>query len=112
MGGLFVLERGRLDVFKADKEGPIFTYTEMGQYFGDLALLYNAPRSATVVAVEPSVLWAIDRATFTRLVKDAIHNAKERRITFLQSVELFKSLDLDEIAKIADVLRERSFGDG
>jgi len=109
---LFVVESGRLDVFKAGCEDPVFSYTERGQYFGDLALLYNAPRAATVKAVEASVLWAIDRNTFNSLVKDAVRKLKQQRIEFLQSVDVLKSLSLEEIATVADALRERQYGDG
>ena len=47
---LFVLEEGTLDVYKTGVEKPVFTYDKQGQYFGDLAVLYNAPRAATVKA--------------------------------------------------------------
>lgn len=110
--GLYVMESGEMDVFKKGKEGAVFTYTEMGQYFGDLALLYNAPRSATVISTKPSVLWSIDRTTFNMLVKDAVQKAKERRMQFLSSVEVLAHLSPDEVMKISDALRERTFGNG
>ena len=40
-----------------------------GQGFGELALLYNAPRSATCMAVEECFLWGIDRHTFRKSVE-------------------------------------------
>lgn len=40
-----------------------------GHGFGELALLYNAPRSATLVAVEECFLWGIDRHTFRKSVE-------------------------------------------
>lgn len=110
--GLYVLEDGRLDVFKEGFEDPVCTYTERGSYFGDLALLYNAPRAATVIAAAPSVLWCIDRTTFNTLVKDHARAVKEQRMVFLQSVELFKGrLSIDEIARVADALREHHFAE-
>jgi len=42
-----------------------------GESFGELALLYNAPRAATIIAKEESILWCLDRATFGNIVKDA-----------------------------------------
>jgi len=110
--GLYVLESGELDVYKSGKEEAVFTYTERGQYFGDLALLYNAPRAATVIAKKACILWSIDRTTFNSLVKDAVQKAKERRMHFLESVDILKSLTADEVAKIGDALRERTYGSG
>ncbi len=38
-----------------------------GQYFGEMSLLTGEPRSATVVAVEDSVLFELDRAGVSEL---------------------------------------------
>jgi cAMP-dependent protein kinase regulator len=35
-----------------------------GTLFGELALLYQSPRAATVTAVTDSVVWKVDRFTF------------------------------------------------
>ena len=39
-----------------------------GSFFGERALLSNEPRAATVTAVLPSVLLAMDRAAFVRML--------------------------------------------
>ena len=41
-----------------------------GGSFGELALMYNAPRAASVVSNSPGVLWALDRITFRRILMD------------------------------------------
>jgi voltage-gated potassium channel len=40
----------------------------VGQFFGELALLTGAPRNATVVAVRPSTLLALDLVDFHELM--------------------------------------------
>lgn len=47
---------------------------EPGDAFGELALLYNAPRAATIKADNNCVLWALDRLTFNHIVKDSSRN--------------------------------------
>lgn len=42
-----------------------------GESFGELALLYNTPRAATIIAKSDSILYGLDRATFNGVVKDA-----------------------------------------
>jgi cAMP-dependent protein kinase regulator len=71
---LYLIEKGRLDCYKTfnKQDGPkhLKVY-EPGEAFGELALLYNAPRAATIIAKEDCVLWALDRETFNHIVKDA-----------------------------------------
>lgn len=42
-----------------------------GEAFGELALLYNTPRAATITAKTNCVLWSLDRETFNYVIKDA-----------------------------------------
>ena len=38
-----------------------------GAFFGEMALLFGAPRSATVVVTKPSILLVLDIANFRKL---------------------------------------------
>ncbi len=40
-----------------------------GDAFGELALMYNAPRAATIVVKVPGTLYSLDRITFSQIVK-------------------------------------------
>ena len=53
---LFIIISGRMKVFATDEDGgqTIFTFLSEGSFFGELSLLDDAPRSASVVAVEIS----------------------------------------------------------
>merc|ERR1711933_638654 len=109
---LFVLHSGVLDVYKraADEHGQgakVHSYTDIQtaaeSTFGELALLYNCPRAATVVAREKSEIWSIDRDTFNHCVKGAAVKQRELRDQFLASVELIKGLTVQERSQLADV---------
>ena len=54
----FVLHDGRLAL---EIDGKVKKHLEAGEGLGELALLYSAPRSASVKAEKNSYLWFIDR---------------------------------------------------
>ena len=43
-----------------------------GESFGELALLYNAPRAATIVCKTDSQLWSLERGAFNAIIKTAV----------------------------------------
>ena len=69
---LYIVHSGAFAAFVADaasgQEAKVADY-KSGQYFGELALLYNSPRAATVRAQETGTCYCLDRATFRTLVK-------------------------------------------
>ena len=68
----YVVDSGEFDVFlkgTVDENNlpkSVFHYKSGGS-FGELALMYNAPRAATVTATSDSVLWSVDRKTFRKI---------------------------------------------
>ena len=64
-----------------------------GESFGELALLYNAPRAATIIAKDDVMLWSLDRATFKTILKTAMQMKREKIEVFLNKMEVLKKLD-------------------
>lgn len=110
---LFVIESGRLDcIIKIDGVDKTVKTCENGDVFGELALLYNCPRAATVEAQEKCVLWQLDRDTFNNIVKEAAQKKRLRYDTFLAKVPLLTSMDAYERSQLADALKPETVTDG
>ncbi|KAF8820991.1 cyclic nucleotide-binding domain-containing protein [Cardiosporidium cionae] len=112
---LYLIETGTVSVSKvtSQDEKPIFLCElTSGDIFGELALLYNAPRAATVVALTDVQLWALDRETFNYIVRDATIKKREMYEGLLKEVEILKDMDNYERSKVADAIKSFSFKAG
>lgn len=112
---LFVVEEGHLDCYKQfgqDEESKYLKTYEPGEAFGELALLYNAPRAATIKAKTAALLWELDRQTFNHIVKDAAQKKRDKYEDFLATVPILQSMDNYERSKIADSIKEHDFAKG
>ncbi|XP_016417192.1 cGMP-dependent protein kinase 1a isoform X2 [Sinocyclocheilus rhinocerous] len=106
---VYVMEEGKVEV---SKEGLKLCTMGPGKVFGELAILYNCTRTATVRTVTSVKLWAIDRQCFqtimmrTGLIKHAEY------MELLKSVLTFRGLPEQILSKLADVLEETHYEDG
>ena len=109
----YVIENGSYDVIIArGSEILRATQFEGKGSFGELALMYNMPRAASVVATTPGTLWAMDRRSFRRIVLQSAYRKRRMYEEFLASVPILESLDMYERMTLADALVSRSYEDG
>ncbi|KAI8902129.1 cyclic nucleotide-binding-like protein [Globomyces pollinis-pini] len=110
----YVVETGALDVFVSRNGAAPVKVTDYGPNgsFGELALMYNAPRAATVIATKECVLWALDRVTFRRILMENTSRKRRMYERFLEELPLLTSLEPYERHKIADALESVTFNDG
>lgn len=118
----YVVERGSFDVYVNDsgavQSGPDGMGNKVGTIqsggsFGELALMYNAPRAATVVSAEAHcTLWALDRVTFRRILMESTFARRRLYESFLEEVPLLSSLTPYERSKIADALETQKYPPG
>ncbi|XP_072743530.1 cAMP-dependent protein kinase type II regulatory subunit isoform X2 [Anoplolepis gracilipes] len=111
----YVIERGKFDVYVKDPvttaENHIHTYDNRGA-FGELALLYNMPRAATVKAITLGTLWAMDRQTFRRILLKSAYKKRKMYETLIDKVPMLKSLEAYERMNLADALVPKQYSDG
>ncbi|KAL0272069.1 UNVERIFIED_CONTAM: hypothetical protein PYX00_005182 [Menopon gallinae] len=106
---LYVCAKGTVEVYKDGKRvntlGP-------GKIFGELALLCNARRNATIKAITPCTFWKLDRKIFNQIVKIVGTRRIEEHVRYLRSVPVLSKLENDVLRKMTDLLKVGIFPAG
>ncbi|XP_025945459.1 cGMP-dependent protein kinase 2 isoform X4 [Apteryx rowi] len=106
---IFVLEEGNLEVFQQNK---LLSSIPVWTAFGELAILYNCTRTASVKAITNVKTWALDREVFQNIMRVTAQTRQEQYRSFLRSVSLLKSLPEDKLTKIMDCLEVEYYDEG
>ena len=77
-----MIEEGKLVAIKDGRE--VFTYDQVGQIFGELALMNNAKRAASIQCVSNCKLVYLDRLSFKRLLGPIDEILKRNQETYLK----------------------------
>ncbi|RPI58302.1 MAG: cyclic nucleotide-binding domain-containing protein, partial [Chloroflexi bacterium] len=115
----YVIEQGHVEVTHRDERGvtEIVDHLDRGDYFGELALLHDAPRNATCRATVPTGLVSLSRDDFDRLVKQRfeLRDKLDRTLApaeLLRRVPLFADLDSCQLQLIAARMRRETYAPG
>lgn len=110
---MYVIVSGEVRVFVSDENGRELVLHQLGPgaVIGDLALLDGAPRSASVIAVEPTRVLAVARHGLIRCIEAspefALALMRSLTTRLRQATEGSRSLALDNVyRRLADKLRE------
>ena len=120
----FIVDEGRFEVriLPENQEDPsnsggnvVHVYAGSREHhshpsFGELALMYSAPRAASIIAQTDGQLWALHRYAFKKVVAD--HGARKDAEKVLKRIDTFKSLSSDDLKDLASYLCEAKFGRG
>ncbi|KAG7270985.1 hypothetical protein CRUP_014584 [Coryphaenoides rupestris] len=96
---VYVLEEGMVEV---TKEGKKLCTINAGKVFGELAILYNCTRTATVT----------DRQGFQTIMMRTGLIKHSQYMEFLRSVPSLQAQPVDVLSKLADILEETHYNDG
>ncbi|XP_069609639.1 cGMP-dependent protein kinase 1 isoform X4 [Ranitomeya imitator] len=103
---VYVMEDGKVEV---TKESVKLCTMGPGKVFGELAILYNCTRTATVKTLTNVKLWAIDRQCFQTIMMRTGLIKHTEYMEFLKSVPTFQTLPEEILSKLADVLEETHY---
>ncbi|GFR82426.1 cAMP-dependent protein kinase type II regulatory subunit-like [Elysia marginata] len=113
-GTRVVPDRGKYDIYvNVDSKNRklVGNYNNEG-FFGELALMYNMPRAATIVAATDGIVWGLDRQTFRRIVLKTAFNKRKKYEKLIEGCDMLKSLDMYERMNVCDALTSQAFKDG
>eukprot|EP00981_Chlorochromonas_danica_P007485 scaffold1755_cov258-Ochromonas_danica.AAC.7 len=95
----YVIESGQFTVI-VDKK--TVAKLSPGNSFGELALIYNSPRQATIQADNDSVVFSLDRETYKLVVAQSSSNRAIEIKRALSHVPLLQELTEEQLDKVAD----------
>jgi len=105
----YIVDSGELDATvrsEPDKPPVLVKSFGAGDSFGELALMYNCPRTASVKTRTPAVLWSLDRVSFRSIVLEANTRKAAMYEAFLGKVQFLEPLTREQRSRMVDVLEE------
>jgi cGMP-dependent protein kinase len=87
----YIVESGSLDIYvKGAGSDPqkVGSPLSNGKSFGELALMYNTPRAASIKASTECKLWSIDRNTYRNIIQFYKHQRNKQYMEFLRKVQI------------------------
>jgi CRP-like cAMP-binding protein len=83
-----------------------------GDFFGEVSLIYNIPRTATITALTETFLIRIDKHPFNRYLKHLFEGQLEDQIEFMKLCPIFKDMPKDQLIKLAIRANVKKFATG
>lgn len=117
---MFIVSNGRVKVTITSESGEeiVVAHLEDGAFFGEMALLSESPRTASVIAVDAGTLFEVSRHTLAQVVKNfpSVNNTmmrfyRQRLLNNLMATSgLFRPLDTAQRKSLIEKFKSREVG--
>ena len=94
----YVIEKGEFDIVI---DGCRVTTFRRGGSFGEVALIREQPRAATVTAITSAVCWRLERSLFRKYVANTTASTIDQIVRDFRQAQLLKDLPLPHLTKLA-----------
>lgn len=102
----FVVDQGS---FVFTENGEEVGTSERGGYFGELALIYNCPRTRSVIAKSDAKVWTLDRMTYRKIMASSVFERREEAKRALEKVPLLQELNSQDFEQLVDYVERVKF---
>lgn len=107
---VYILEQGKVEV---SKDGKLLTYLQLpGSVFGELAIVFDCTRTATVRAITECKLWILEQATFKSIMMKTGLIRQRDYIEFLKTVPTLGNVPTETLSRISSALEETTYKKG
>lgn len=105
----YVINTGSVEVLV---DGNSKAVLSKGGYFGEMALLHNSKRTATIRTLEKSLFWVLTRDGFRAAVKSVSDAKMNENKQFLEKIPLFSRLTTSQKESLLTLLVTHEFNPG
>ncbi len=117
---MFIISSGKVKVTKASETGEDIVLAHLGEgtFFGEMALLSEAPRSASVIAIEDTTLFVVSRAVISQVTQNfsSVNNImlrfyRQRLLSNLMTTSpIFRPLSNEQRKGLIEQFKSREVG--
>jgi len=104
----YVLEEGQVSY---TVDGNLVGSSKTGASFGELALLYNCPRSCSCIADTDCIMWKVDQKTFRFMLANNNSNQMKDIHAVLKKVPFLSELGDRTLSRLVDAMTTVTFPD-
>ena len=102
----YIIKEGQVEIYSNNEYKKTL---KEGDTFGQLALLYQAPRTVTIKAVTNCLFWIMERKHFRQII-DRINQIQfEENKRFIQSIPILSSIDSSQKAFLCSSLNKQIY---
>jgi len=83
-----------------------------GDSFGDLALLHGVTRTGTIIAVEDTFMWCLERKKYKQVLDYIANKNFEENKSFINTIPLFKNMDTNFITRMCKAMISVTYDPG
>lgn len=105
----FVTHEGTMEV---SVNGRVVNTMNRGRAFGGLALLYNCPRTSSVISTTKSAAWGANGGTFHMVLQENAKKSYAENRKFLDSIRLFDGLAVKQKDRVGEAFFVEVFEEG
>ncbi|KAB0798486.1 hypothetical protein PPYR_09479 [Photinus pyralis] len=80
--------------------------------FGELAILYDAKRLATIEALSDGRVWVLEQSVYQKLMLKSEIEHRDQLLNFLQNVPKLNSVPQEVLSRVTDLLKREFFAPG